>query len=151
MSTVQKPPPGDSGRLKDPLDPRDHYYSADPNTQPPKHVNLRQDEAQLSTEIYDQLKTNTCTANATAAAFWYEEKAGRHGETWGVTGPSRLFIYWLARGAYKDEYFDLEDPFDTGSCPRDAMKGIAKCGVCQRKCHFRIWLDPHRCATLDLG
>jgi C1A family cysteine protease len=118
------------GRIKDPFDPRDHYYTPNPTTLPPNSVNLRQDYAQLTSDIYDQLKTNSCTANATAAAFWYEEKIGRREGTWGNRGPSRLFIYWLARGAYKSETLHIRHPYDTGSCVRDAMRGIAKCGVC---------------------
>lgn len=39
------------GHNKDPFDPRDHYYTPDPGTQPPKSVNLRQDYAQLTSEI----------------------------------------------------------------------------------------------------
>jgi C1A family cysteine protease len=122
-----------TGRLKDSFDPRDHYYTPNPSTVPPKSVNLRQDHTQLTSDIYDQLKTNSCTANATAAAFWYEEKAGRREQAWGKLGPSRLFIYWLARGAYQREDLNIRYPTDTGSCARDAMKGIAKCGVCSEE------------------
>lgn len=121
------------GLLRDSFDPRDHYYVPSPDVQPLAKVNLRQDHGQLISEIYDQLKTSSCTANATAAAFWYEEKAGRREIIWSDAGPSRLFVYWLARGAYEDPYLNISWPSDSGSCPRDAMMGIAKCGVCDEK------------------
>ncbi|KAK8195909.1 hypothetical protein M8818_007060 [Zalaria obscura] len=130
MDTIKEASLAGGGHLKDPFDPRDHYYVSVSGDPLPKCVNLRQDEAQFTSEIYDQLKSNTCVANATAAAFWYEEKAGRHAESWGDKGPSRLFIYWLARGAYKDKYLDMTRPSDSGTFARDAMKSLAKCGVC---------------------
>jgi C1A family cysteine protease len=121
------------GHLKDRFDARDHYYVPDPSTQPPSKIDLRQDDAPYTSAIYDQLKTNTCVANATAAAFWYEEKAGRRTTSWGQKGPSRLFIYWLARGAYKNEYLDMAFPSDSGTQAREAMKALAKCGVCSEE------------------
>lgn len=82
-----------TGPLKDSFDPRHHFYVPELTAQRPRSVNLRQGDAYLTLEIYDQLKTGSCTANATAAAFWYEEMAGNRGEVWGKAGPSRLFIY----------------------------------------------------------
>lgn len=130
MSTTATNVLNNAGRVQDSFDPRDHYYAPDPTTEPKKVVNLREDDAQFTSDIYDQLRTGTCTANATAAALWYEEKAGRHEEIFGSYGPSRLFIYWLARGAYKNDSCDLKWPRDGGSCVRDAMRGIATCGAC---------------------
>ena len=129
---------GRGGGLKqDPFDPRDHYYQAQASTQPPSSINLRQDHAQLATEIYDQLQTGSCTANAAAAAFWYEEKAGRRAQVWGSAGPSRLFIYWLARGGYENSTHDIPGVYDSGSNSRDAMKGIATVGACpEADCPF---------------
>ena len=130
MATGPGDSPSQGGHLKDPFDPRDHYYVPDVSTRPSKSVDLRQNEPQLVSTIYDQLQSNTCVANATAAALWYEEKAGRHAESWGVEGPSRLMIYWLARGAYKNQYLDISRPSDSGTFAREAMKAVAKCGVC---------------------
>ena len=130
MAPVPDGAPSQGGHLKDPFDPRDHYYVPDPSTQRPSQVDLRHDDLPYESAIYDQLHTNTCVANATSAAFWYEEKAGRHGESWGEGGPSRLMIYWLARGAYKNKYLDISHPSDSGTFAREAMKAVAKCGVC---------------------
>lgn len=118
------------GLIQDPFDPKDHYYQAQASTQPPSSVNLRKDHAQLASEIYDQGDTGSCTANAAAAAFWYEEKAGRRASVWGSAGPSRLFIYWLARGGYQNDNHDIQDVSDSGSNSRDAMRGIATVGAC---------------------
>jgi C1A family cysteine protease len=118
------------GLKQDPFDPKDFYYQAQPSTVPPKRINLREDHANLASEVYDQGTTQSCTANATAAAFWYEEKAGRREKVWGSVGPSRLFIYWLARQAWMNDNLDIPDVSDSGSNSRDAVKGIAKVGAC---------------------
>jgi len=125
------------GYIQDTFDAKDHYYQAQASTQPQAHVNLREDPANFKTDIYDQGATSSCTANAAAAAFWYEEKAGRRQETWGSAGPSRLFIYWLARGGYKTDDHSISDVGDDGSMSREAMKGIATDGVCaENDCPF---------------
>ncbi|MCJ1376512.1 hypothetical protein MMC20_007755 [Loxospora ochrophaea] len=125
------------GFIQDPFDLEDHYYHAQASTQPPSSVNLREDHALLATKVYDQGNTGSCTANAAAAAFWYEEKAGRREQVWGLGGPSRLFIYWLARGGYANDRHDIEGVSDSGSNSRDAMKGIAKVGACsEADCPF---------------
>lgn len=118
------------GLIQDPFDPRDHYYQAQASTQPPPSLNLREAHAHLVNEVYDQGSTESCTANAAAAAFWYEEKAGRRKKVWGSAGPSRLFIYWLARGGYENDHHDIKGVEDSGSNSRDAMKGIAQVGAC---------------------
>ena len=84
-------------------------------------MDLRTDP-RLPTPVYHQENTNSCTANAAAAAFWYEEKLSGNGKLWETAGPSRLFIYWNAR----------ENPGagDNGSNMRDAMKGIDTFGAC---------------------
>jgi len=56
---------------------------------------------------------------------------------WGESGPSRLFIYWLARGGYKNDQHDIPGVEDNGSNSRDAMKGIATVGACsEADCPF---------------
>ncbi|EXJ79108.1 hypothetical protein A1O3_08609 [Capronia epimyces CBS 606.96] len=117
------------GAFPDSFDENDQYYIPDPRTPdpPPPSVDLRKDHADSVTPIYDQGSTQSCTANAAAAAFWYEEKAGRHAADWGDTGPSRLFIYWLARRGTDPSFVTAED---TGSIMRDAIHGIAKYGAC---------------------
>ena len=61
-------------------------------------------------------------ANAAAAAFWYEDFLGCGGTVWAMEGPSRLFIYWLARGGYKKDDYGIPDVEDGGSNRRDARK-----------------------------
>ena len=135
--TVPAAPKHGTGLIQDKFDARDHYYQAQSGTEPAAAVNLRQDHAQLASEIYDQGSTSSCTANAAAAAFWYEEKAGRREKVWGSAGPSRLFIYWLARGGYNKEQHDIENVQDGGSASREAMKGIATAGACsEADCPF---------------
>jgi hypothetical protein len=119
--------PFGGGALFDSFDLNDEYYVPKPEA-PSSVVDLRKDNAKSVTPVvYDQGKTYTCTANATAAAFWHEEKSGRHVADWGEEGPSRLFTYWLARGGFNDNFSGATD---SGSSLRDAMKGVAKCGAC---------------------
>ena len=126
-----------SGLKQDPFDTKDHYYHAQPSTQPPPHVNLWEEDGVGAIGVYDQGPTGSCTANAAAAAFWYEEKAGGRAEIWKSTGPSRLFIYWNARGGYELENHDIPNVKDDGSFGRAAMKGIAKVGACSEDdCKF---------------
>ncbi|KAI4164598.1 MAG: hypothetical protein LQ342_001911 [Letrouitia transgressa] len=131
MSQPPLAPPGlNLGAVKpDPFDPRDHYYTTQ-LTSVPNSVNLRKDDAAYVSEIYDQGNMGSCTANATAAAFWYEEKFGARAAIWDPAGPSRLFIYWLARGGYKDDSHNIVGVSDNGSFTRDALKGIGSAGVC---------------------
>jgi len=122
------------GALRDPFDKNDQYYVPDNADEPRPRVDLREDHADFMTRIYDQGTTQTCTANAAAAALWYEEKAGRHSADWGEAGPSRLFIYWLARGGMEANF---SQPEDTGSFMRDAMTGMADHGACpENDCPF---------------
>ncbi|KAF3001178.1 hypothetical protein E8E14_007785 [Neopestalotiopsis sp. 37M] len=125
------------GLIQDTFDERDHYYTPQADTQPLPRVNLRQgDHARLTSEIYDQKTTGSCTAHAAAAAFWYEEKGGPDKEVWQLDGPSRLFIYWLARGGYKTADHSISPPpQDKGSMMREAMKGLGKLGAC----HEAMW------------
>ncbi|KAJ9607727.1 hypothetical protein H2200_007805 [Cladophialophora chaetospira] len=116
-----------TGALRDPFDPRDEYYRPDPSLEVRPSVDLRIDHPEGDLPIYYQGATNSCTANASAAALWYEERLGRHAAEWGEKGPSRLFIYWLARSGTQ-EYLDKVE--DKGSFMRNAMKGIKTQGVC---------------------
>ncbi len=134
MSTAAAASISINKRLKDVYVPQDHHYMPDPATRPLKSVNLREEFFQFYSEVYDQAGTGTCTASATAAALWYEQKkAGRHPGTFGTTGPSRLFIYWLARGGYKDESHLFGFPCDEGASVQEAMRGIATCGSCSEE------------------
>ena len=129
------------GLIQDPFDPRDRYYQGQDSTPRPTSVDLRRgDNAQLfsARSVYDQGPTNSCVANSVAAAFRYEEeKAGRSADTWGPAGPSRLFIYWNARGGYKNDHHDIPNVKDKGTHGREAIKGIATVGACsEADCPF---------------
>ena len=127
----------DSGFIPDPFDAKDHYYQAEDSTRPQLSVNLRKTHAPDVSGVYNQGQTGSCTANAVAAAFWYEEKAGRRAKVWGSAGPSRLFIYWNARGGYKNDNHDIKHVSDKGSQGRAAIKGLAKVGACsEADCPF---------------
>jgi len=79
--------------------------------------------------VYDQGKLNSCSANAIAAAIWFDEIKEDAPEPW---SPSRLFIYYNERAreglAAKNAPVSL----------RDGYKSVAKRGVC----HEREW--PYR-------
>ena len=139
MSDESVPAPAIQGGtiIQDPFDPKDHYYQAQFGTQPPSSLNLREKYTQFANNVYDQGPTGSCTANSAAAAFWFEEIAGRREQIWGSAGPSRLFIYWLARGGYKDTNHDIKGVRDSGSQSRDAVKSIALAGACsEADCPF---------------
>jgi hypothetical protein len=131
MSTTMAASTNTDRRAKDAFDLQDHYYVPAPTTRPLKSVNLREDCAQFTSAVYDQGDTKSCTANATATALWYaQKKSGLHLETFGIAGPSRLFIYWLGRGGYKDESHLIAFPCDQGAGVQEAITGIAACGSC---------------------
>jgi C1A family cysteine protease len=73
----------------------------------------------LMPPVYDQGQTNSCVANATAAAFEFVRKAqGLPDWT-----PSRLFIYWQARS------YEGATTSDSGSEIRDGVKAVANIGA----------------------
>jgi hypothetical protein len=112
-------------------EPHDQVYVPKKTTRPLSSVDLRRAYPHLFSDIFNQGETNTCTANAVAAAVWYEQKRSeRQPEFFGAAGPSRLFIYWLARGGYKADDHLFGFPCDNGASVQEAMRGIAACGAC---------------------
>lgn len=76
--------------------------------------------------VYDQGELGSCTANAVAGIYQFDEiKQGSDNEFM----PSRLFIYYNER--------DMEGTvgYDSGATIRDSIKTINKQGVCDEK----IW------------
>ena len=71
--------------------------------------------------VYNQGDIGSCTANAIAGAYQYDEI---NGHTKVDFTPSRLFIYWNER--------DMEGTVDTdsGAAIRDGIKSINVTGVC---------------------
>ena len=115
------------GRIQDSFDSKDLYYQAKNGTQPPRSVDLWDGHEGLAQTVYNQGHTDSCAANAAAAAFWYEEKLGRHENSWGSAGPSRLFIYWNARDLHQGVGANITD---RGSSIRNNMKTMAAFGAC---------------------
>ena len=67
-------------------------------------------------DIYDQGELGSCTANALAACFEYENK--------NEFIPSRLFIY------YNERVIERDVSNDEGACLYDGIKSLQKKGVC---------------------
>lgn len=124
------------GWKRDLPDKRDSYHSfrnAVPNNLP-KKVDLRK----KCPKVYNQGKLGSCTANAIAAAYEFDEilqaggndndndnenKNEKNKEN-KIMKPSRLFIYYNER--------DMEGHVeaDSGAMIRDGIKSINKQGVC---------------------
>ena len=66
--------------------------------------------------VYDQGQLGSCTANALAACFEYEDN--------NAFIPSRLFIY------YNERVIENNINTDSGACLYDGIKSIQKTGVC---------------------
>lgn len=79
--------------------------------------------------VYDQGNLNSCSANAIAAALWFDEIKEKALEPW---SPSRLFIY------YNERAREGVVPRNVPVSLRDGYKSVAKIGVC----HEREW--PYR-------
>lgn len=72
--------------------------------------------------IYDQGDLGSCTANAIAAAFEFDEMNQYEKST--VYIPSRLFIY------YNERLLENSTDSDSGASIADSVKSIVKYGVC---------------------
>ena len=91
----------------------------------PRAVDLRP----FCPPVYDQGRLNSCSANAIAAALWFDEIKEKAPEPW---SPSRLFLYYNERA--REELVAKNAPVSL----RDGYKSVAKDGVC----HEREW--PYR-------
>jgi C1A family cysteine protease len=78
----------------------------------------------LST-VYDQGQLGSCTANALAAAFEYEQKAQNIEDFM----PSRLFIY------FNERVIENTVQYDSGAALSDGIKALTNVGTC----HETIW------------
>jgi len=99
-------------------DARDYLYSAPEAvlSELPTKVDLRRQ----CPPVYDQGQLGSCTGNAIAAAFQFDQRKQKLTDFM----PSRLFIYFSER--------EIEGTIssDSGAMIRDGMKTIAKLGVC---------------------
>jgi len=99
-------------------DARDFLYSAPEAVLAalPTKVDLRK----KMPPVYDQGQLGSCTANAIAAAFEFDERQQRLKDFM----PSRLFIY------YNERAIEGSIESDSGAQIRDGIKSVAKLGVC---------------------
>jgi len=125
------------GWIPDLPDHRDFCYSAKPRAEPlPDKVDL----SEKCPPVYDQGTLGSCTANAIAGAFQFEQMRQKIE----VFVPSRLFIYFNER--------EIEGTIDSdsGAMIRDGIKSVVKAGVCPepewpyREDKFR-WAPDHEC------
>ena len=103
--------------IKDIDDKRDIYYKNIFINELPKIVDLRYN----SPDIYNQGKLDSCTANALAFLFEFNEKNNKNFK------PSRLFIY------YNEKNFNHKTDYNSGASIRDTIKVICKTGLCDEK------------------
>jgi C1A family cysteine protease len=106
------------GWVPDLPDARDYMYAATDEVLSalPSSVDLRPDLP----PVYDQGQLGSCTANAIAAAFEYEQRK----EALTDFMPSRLFIY------YNERVIEGTVDEDSGAMIRDGIKAVHKLGVC---------------------
>jgi C1A family cysteine protease len=99
-------------------DPRDFNFAATAKTlaKLPKSVDLRNG----CPPVYDQGQLGSCTGNAIAAAFQFDQIKQKAADFI----PSRLFIY------YNERAIENSVSVDSGAQIRDGIKSIANLGVC---------------------
>lgn len=107
------------GWIPDLPDQRDRIYAApfERTDALPTSVDLRPN----CPPVYDQGQLGSCTANAIAAAFEFDEMKQNLSS---IFVPSRLFIY------YNERVIEGDVSADNGAQIRDGMKSIANQGVC---------------------
>merc|ERR1711904_212380 len=92
----------------------------------PRTLCLSKENPELWPAVYNQGHLGSCTANALAAAFEYNErKAGYRSEDEFM--PSRLFIY------YNERALEGTIDSDSGAALRDGIKAINREGVCDER------------------
>ncbi|KAH6871429.1 hypothetical protein B0T10DRAFT_417469, partial [Thelonectria olida] len=135
------------GHISDSFDPADkpYYYDGPPIDQARFNgiINLWDKKEDYLRPIYNQSSTNSCVANATAAAVRFLvhaliNKQGHDESLHSVEDPSRLFIYYLGRayGVMEKEQAPWEWPVslrDTGCRIRNAFKSAHAYGIASEK------------------
>ena len=94
-----------------------HLFAIHPNLAQITQVDLRK----LCPPVYDQGQLGSCTANAIAGAYQFDEM--KQNES-GVFMPSRLFIY------YNERVIEHDVSEDSGGQLKDGIGSIANTGVC---------------------
>jgi len=108
--------------VRDTLDSRDLKFSVAPIEVLPAQVDLRP----RMPAVYDQGQLGSCSGNAVAAAFQYDQLK----ESITSWTPSRLFIY------YNERLLEGTTNKDDGAQLRDGIKVISTYGVCDES----IWV-----------
>jgi C1A family cysteine protease len=111
------------GWVPDLPDQRDHLFAAAPEilSALPASVDLRPD----CPEVYDQGQLGSCTANALAGAFEFDQMK----QKLAAFTPSRLYVY------YNERVIEGTAASDSGAQIRDGIKTVAKQGAC----HETLW------------
>ena len=112
------------GWKRDLPDKRDSYHSF--RNVVTQNLSKKVDLRKTCPKIYNQGKLGSCTANAIAAAYEFDEilQAVGDGGISGTITPSRLFIY------YNEREMEGHVEADSGAMIRDGIKSINKQGVC---------------------
>jgi C1A family cysteine protease len=111
------------GGYRDVHDKRDRRFS--PSI---KRLPAKADLSRFSGPVYDQYRTQSCSANALAAALTLD--ANQRDEA--LAPPSRLFMYYNARALTNTQ------GTDSGTTIRNAIKAYARHGACaERQWPFR--------------
>jgi C1A family cysteine protease len=118
-ASKQKPTERKFGWKKDLHDPRDFKYKVSA-PEAPKVVPPLVDLRHLCPPVYDQGELGSCTGNALAGAYQYDEI--RQGKENFI--PSRLFIY------YNERVIENTVNEDGGAQIRNGIKTLADLGVC---------------------
>lgn len=104
------------GWKKQQPDWRDHVFAAPAEMPLPNHVNL----TASSPPIWSQGNLGSCTAHGTLRAYWMARKKQKQA----LFMPSRLLQY------YNSRWLEGTSLIDAGATCRDAIKAIAKWGIC---------------------
>ena len=107
------------GWIRDLPDDRDLYYKRILSENTSKVIDLRNN----CPDAYNQGYIGSCTANALAFLFEYNEIINNKKDF----KPSRLFIY------YNERKMENTIDYDSGASIRDGIKTIIKTGICDEK------------------
>jgi C1A family cysteine protease len=109
------------GTRRDRHDRRDQVYAIPKSLRMPRTVDLRPQ----CPPVYNQKHLNSCSANAIAAAVWFNERRRDRR----VTSPSRLFLYYNERAI--EGCISANDAVEL----RDGYRSVARVGICSE----RMW------------
>lgn len=118
------------GFISEPHDANDQEYEPRKDIKIKDGVDLREEYPGFWLPIYDQLKYNSCVANAAAALHYFEytkERSAHETQMPPAIHPSRVFIWYNARLA--DPKTNKHNLANRGCYTRNAMKTLSNSGV----------------------